>query len=84
MTTVGHTLPPLASSTLRMLLFALPAYAISRQPGFEMRQVWYVALAAVVVQMGLNLWLLHREFDRRLDFGRSAAAPAQAWAATGG
>jgi len=82
---MGHTLPPLASSSMRMLLFALPAYAISRQPGFQMRQVWYLSLAAVVVQMGVNLWLLHREFDRRLDFGRTAADGPQAeWAATGG
>jgi putative MATE family efflux protein len=63
---MGNTLPPLFSSTLRLVLFAVPAYAISRQPSFQLRQVWYVAVAAVAVQLATNLWLLHREFDRRL------------------
>jgi Na+-driven multidrug efflux pump len=34
---MGNTLPPLASSALRLLLFAMPAYALSRQPHFAMR-----------------------------------------------
>jgi len=70
---MGNTLPPLASSSLRLLLFALPAYALSRQPGFEMRQVWYISVASVTLQLAVNLWLLHREFGRKLAF---AAVPA--------
>jgi len=63
---LGNTLPPLASSSLRLVLFALPAYLLSLRPGFEMRHVWYLSVASVAVQLGLNLWLLHREFDRKL------------------
>jgi Na+-driven multidrug efflux pump len=63
---MGNTLPPLGSSSLRLLLFALPAYMISRQPGFAMRQVWYLSVASVTIQLGLNLWLLRREFGRKL------------------
>jgi len=63
---MGNTLPPLGSSSLRLLLFALPAYVLSRQPGFEMRHVWYLSVASVTIQLGLNLWLLHREFARKL------------------
>ncbi len=63
---MGNTLPPLGSSSLRLLLFALPAYVLSRQPGFEMRHVWYLSVASVTVQLGLNLWLLHREFGKKL------------------
>jgi putative MATE family efflux protein len=75
---MGNTLPPLASSSLRLVLFAVPAYALAQQPGFQMRHVWYVSLASVVVQTCVNLWLLHREFDRKLSF---AVAPAGArWA----
>jgi Na+-driven multidrug efflux pump len=33
---MGNTLPPLASSLARLLLFAIPAYALARQPGFEL------------------------------------------------
>jgi hypothetical protein len=41
-----------------------------------MRHVWYVSLASVGVQTGVNLWLLRREFGRKLDFPEvPAAAP---------
>jgi hypothetical protein len=33
-----------------------------------MRHVWYLSVASVLLQMSLNLWLLHREFDARLAF----------------
>ena len=64
---MGNTLPPLAASALRLLLFALPAYAISHQPEFQLRQVWYISVASVTVQLVVNLWLLHREFGRKLS-----------------
>jgi putative MATE family efflux protein len=64
---MGNTLPPLVSSSLRLLLFALPAYVLSRRPGFEMRQVWYLSVASVTIQLGVNLWLLHREFEKKLS-----------------
>ncbi len=63
---MGHTLPAFASSALRLILFAIPAYFVSRQPGFQMRHVWYLAVMSVFLQLGVNLWLLHREFNRRL------------------
>jgi len=65
---MGNTLPPLASSSMRIILFAIPAYVLSRQPGFEMRHLWYLSVGSVFVQLGVNLWLLHREFDRKLAF----------------
>ena len=65
---MGNTLPALLSSLLRLLLFAFPAYALSQKPGFQMRHVWYLSVAAVTVQVFLNLWLLHREFARKLSF----------------
>ena len=65
---IGHTLPALASSALRLVLFAVPSYMLARHPGFQMRHVWYIALAAVFVQLATALWLLHREFHRKLVF----------------
>jgi len=65
---MGNTLPPLASSFSRLLLFAVPAYVISRQPGFQMSHVWYLSVASVAVQAVFNLWLLYREFGRKLVF----------------
>ncbi len=78
---MGHTLPALGSSALRLLLFAVPAYALSHRPGFEMRHVWYLSVASVALQLVVNLWLLHREFEAKLAFA-AVAAPPPAGAAT--
>jgi putative MATE family efflux protein len=63
---MGNTLPPLASSALRMALFAIPAYALSDRPDFQLRHMWYLSIATVGVQLLVNLWLLRREFARKL------------------
>ena len=65
---MGHTLPPLAASSLRLLLFALPAFALSLHPGFDIRDVWYLSVASVAIQAVINLTLIQREFRRRLVF----------------
>jgi len=65
---MGHTLPPLACSSLRLLLFALPAYLLSLRPGFEIREVWYLSVASTAAQAILILVILQREFRRRLAF----------------
>ena len=75
---MGHTLPALASSALRLLFFALPAYTLSHRPGFQMRHAWYLSVASVAIQVCLNLWLLRLEFDRKLAFPALPKAPAAA------
>ena len=77
---MGNTLPPLGASALRLLIFAFPAYAISHQPGFQLRQVWYVSVASVTIQLLVNLWLLHREFGKKL--AREAPVTAEPAPAT--
>jgi putative MATE family efflux protein len=73
---MGNTLPALGSSSLRLLLFAFPAYALSQQPGFQVRQLWYLSVASVTAQLCLNLWLLHREFGRKLSFAPGSSSLA--------
>jgi Na+-driven multidrug efflux pump len=80
---MGNTLPPLLSSSMRLLLFALPAVVLSRQPGFDIRSVWFLSVASVAVQAIVNLVLLRREFARRLAFVPAAPPPAEAVAAAG-
>jgi len=63
---MGHTLPPLASSALRIVLFVVFAYAFSHRIGFAPREIWYLSAALQVLQLGANLWLLRREFARKL------------------
>src|SRR5213080_790219 len=63
---IGNTLPPLFSSLTRLVLFAVPAVLISRMPGFDMRQVWYLSVGSIVLQMCFNLLLLRDELRKRL------------------
>ena len=63
---MGNTLPSLATSFLRVLIVAIPVILLSRQPGFELRWIWYLSVAAVLLQVVASLWLLRREFELRL------------------
>ena len=65
---MGNTLPSLATSFLRLIVFAAPAYVLSHRPGFRLEQVWHLAVAAVALQFVVNMALLKREFKRRLNF----------------
>ena len=73
---MGNTLPSLATSALRLVLFALPAYFMSHQPGFKLVHVWQVGVVAVAVQFVVNMVLLQREFRIRLHFGAAGPQPA--------
>ena len=65
---MGNTIPPLLSSSSRLLLFALPALVLARMPGFQIRHVWYLSVTSQVLQACLNLLLLRRELGRKLRF----------------
>jgi putative MATE family efflux protein len=75
---IGNTLPPLASSMTRLLLFVLPATLLSRTPGFQIRHVWYLSVASILFQACVNLWLLRRELRRKLTFAEPAGLGGQA------
>ena len=85
---MGNTIPSLVSSAVRMTLVIVPALALAGLAGFQLHWVWYLAVATVYVQLALSLWLLRREFTRRLRFGDGAAEagarPAGALEAVGG
>jgi Na+-driven multidrug efflux pump len=65
---IGNTWPPLISSATRLLFFALPAVIMSRMAGFHIRQVWYLSVVSILLQAGVNLLLLRREFKKKLVF----------------
>ncbi|MCU1284917.1 MAG: efflux family protein [Acidobacteriales bacterium] len=73
---LGNTLPPLISSASRFFLFAIPGYIWSTMPGFQIRYLWYLSVASVVIQAATNLILLNREFKRKLRFDAPAAIAA--------
>jgi putative MATE family efflux protein len=66
---LGNTIPPLATSTLRILLAAIPAILLARVAGFQLTWIWYLGAVAVLLQMTLNLILLQREFRLKLATG---------------
>ncbi|MBB4377505.1 putative efflux protein, MATE family [Bradyrhizobium sp. Rc3b] len=63
---LGNTRPVLLSSATRVFTYSLPAIWLSTRPGFRMEYVWYLSVAATMLQAGLSLWLLRREFRKRL------------------
>jgi len=65
---MGNTIPSLITSTVRILLVAVPAIILSRMPNFTLTWVWYLAVFAVLIQLLLSMLFLKREFDRRLNF----------------
>jgi putative MATE family efflux protein len=68
---MGNTIPSLVTSFTRIVVVAIPAFVLSRMPGFEMRWIWYLSVIAVALQMSLNLLVLQREFRLRLAFART-------------
>ena len=78
---LGNTWPSLLSSASRLLTFALPAFWLSTRPGFTLTQVWHLSVATVALQALTSLWLLGREFRRKLS---AAAIPPVAVAAPSG
>jgi Na+-driven multidrug efflux pump len=73
---MGNTVPSLILSGVRILLVAFPAYLLSRMAGFQLAWLWYLSLAAVLIQCGLSMLLLRREFRRRLNFVEDRAPAA--------
>ena len=60
---MGNTIPALIASFTRILLVAIPAFLLSRLPGFQLHWIWYLSVGATNVQLALNLLLLRREFS---------------------
>jgi Na+-driven multidrug efflux pump len=63
---LGNTKPVLWTSATRVLTYSLPSIWLSTWPGFRMEHVWYLSIATNTLQAGLSLWLLRREFRKRL------------------
>ncbi len=65
---LGNTWPSLGSSTLRLTLFAVAAFVISRDPGFPLSSLWLAGALAGCVQAVLAFSWLRLEFQKKLDF----------------
>jgi putative MATE family efflux protein len=70
---MGNTVPSLVSSAVRIAIITILAVIVVRMPGFQLRWIWYLSVFSVLVQLGLSLALLRREFRRRLTWEPIAA-----------
>ena len=76
---MGNTIPSLIASAVRIALVAIPAFMLARLPNFQLIWIWYLSVAAVIVQLAISMSLLRREFGRKLSSG---ALPGIATAST--
>ena len=72
---MGNTLPALASSATRLLIFVLPALWLHGRPGFELLDVWHLSVASVFVQAIVSLVLVRRQMGTRLTPMTAAMTP---------
>ena len=69
---MGNTMPALIASLSRLLVFAVPAFLLSKVDGFHLHWIWYLSVAAVFLQLAAIWWLLQREFATKLGTPRVA------------
>jgi putative MATE family efflux protein len=65
---MGNTFPPLLSSSFRLVLFTVPVLILSHTSHFTIRQIWLLSAVSVFFQAVANLFLVRREFERKLIF----------------
>ena len=65
---MGNTIPSLITSSLRILLVAIPAIILSKSPNFQLNWIWYLSVGSVFAQLAMSMYLLRREFNKRLVF----------------
>ena len=70
---MGNTIPSLIASGVRITLLFVFALVLARTPGFQLRWIWYLSVATVLVQLTLAMWFLRRQFARRLRWEAAAA-----------
>lgn len=62
----GDTRPALLSTLGRTVTFVLPALWVARQPGAQLRHLWYLSLASVTIQALTSLILLRKQMQTKL------------------
>ena len=72
---MGNTIPSLVTSSLRIVVVALPAFLLSRLPGFKLRWIWYLSVVAVTLQLLMRCCCSGGNIILRLNF---EAAPRMA------
>ena len=69
---LGNTWPSLISVGTRLVTFAIPALWVSRQPGFQIEQIWLLSVVTVWLQALLSFVLVRQQLRKRLAFTPAA------------
>jgi putative MATE family efflux protein len=73
---LGNTLPSLYSSATRLITYSVPLIWVSSQPWFQLKHVWFLSVATVVLQTVVSLLLLQKQLRTRLSSLAPLAPPA--------
>jgi len=78
---MGNTWPAMASTATRLVTFIVPAVYLSQQPGFALRQVWFLSVATVLLQALVSGLMVRWQLRQRLQSfavpqAGAASAPA--------
>ena len=63
---LGNTWPSLISSASRLVTFGIPAIWLASQPGWSLKQLWYLSSATVLLQAVTSYVLLRIQLRKRL------------------
>jgi len=64
---LGNTLPSLYSSATRLITYSVPLIWVSTQPWFQLKHVWFLSVATVILQTIVSFALLQRQLRARLN-----------------
>lgn len=73
---LGNTVPALFASATRLVTYAIPGIWLASRRGFELRHLWFLSVATMVLQALTSLWLLRGELRERLSMAPVAVAAA--------
>lgn len=63
---LGNSVPPLIASATRTTIMIVLLLLISSADGFRLAWIWWLSVATILLQLGLNLRFLKREYRTRL------------------
>jgi Na+-driven multidrug efflux pump len=72
---LGNTMPVLISSSVRLVLYAIPVVWLSAYPYFRIEHIWYLSISTVALQAILCLVLLHFQI-KKAGTGQASEQPS--------
>jgi putative MATE family efflux protein len=71
---IGNSVPPLIASAARTTTMIALLVVLADADGFKLKWIWWLSVLTILLQLGLNLWFLKREYRGRLALPPSGTA----------